>query len=292
MDVKLEQYRIFYRVAVNKSFTAGAEELFLTQSAVSQSVKALEEAVGAALFIRGKRGVELTQEGRILFEYVGSALSLIEQGQAELGKVKTLDGGELRIGVGDTVSRYLLLPSLERFSRMHPKVELKIFNRVSRETIELLRHGQIDIAMVNMPIDPTGVHLAGEVPVQDCFVAGVDFARRLEGTRLTYEEIARLPLILLDSRSSSRRFIDARFGERGIVLHPEIELGSHDLLLDFTAANLGAACVVEEFSGRELGSGRVVRLDTEPIPKRSVGIFTLRESRPPAAGALLELLGF
>ena len=232
MDVKLEQYRIFYRVAVNKSFTAGAEELFLTQSAVSQSVKALEEAVGAALFIRGKRGVELTQEGRILFEYVGSALSLIEQGQAELGKVKTLDGGELRIGVGDTVSRYLLLPSLERFSRMHPKVELKIFNRVSRETIELLRHGQIDIAMVNMPIDPTGVHLAGEVPVQDCFVAGVDFARRLEGTRLTYEEIARLPLILLDSRSSSRRFIDARFGERGIVLHPEIELGSHDLLLD------------------------------------------------------------
>ncbi|MEA4919877.1 MAG: LysR family transcriptional regulator [Clostridiaceae bacterium] len=290
MDVKLDQYRIFYRVAMNKSITAGAAELFLTQSAVSQAIKNLEDALGVELFIRGKRGVELTQEGEILLKYVGSALSLLEQACSQLGKVKALESGELRIGVGDTISRHLLLTALERFSRLHPKVELRILNRVSSETIELLRSGRVDLAFVNMPIDRSGVFLVGEIPVQDCFVAGKETAKKLIGSRMTYEEIARLPLILLEAKSSSRRFIDSCFGERGIVLRPEIELGAHDLLLDFAAANLGVACVVEEFSRKELESGKVIKLDTEAFPKRSVGIFTLRPHSAPAAEALLELL--
>ena len=292
MDVKLELYRVFYSVAVQKSFTAGAESLFLTQSAVSQQIKNLEEAMGAPLFVRSKKGAELTQEGQVLFRYVSEALGLLEQAERHIGKVRSLEGGQLRIGVGDTVSRYLLLPVLERFSEAYPKVELRIHNRVSRESIELLKGGRIDLALVNMTIDWEGTHKVGEIPVQDCFVVGREFAKRLPKGPMTYDGLARLPLILLDNNSSSRHFVDARFAERGIILRPEIEIGSHDLLLDFAAANLGAACVVEEFSGSYLSSGRVVKVNAEPLPKRAVGVFLLSENSSPAAEALLDMMGF
>ena len=138
MEVKLEQYRIFYKVAMCGSFTAAAEELFLTQSAVSQAVRSLEKSLSVELFIRGKRGVELTQEGEMLLTYVGSALNLLEQGQSQLAHARALEGGELRIGVGDTISRHLLLPALEQFNRLYPKVVLRIHNGISREAIDLL----------------------------------------------------------------------------------------------------------------------------------------------------------
>lgn len=289
MDVRLEQYKIFYKVAMCGSFTAGAEELFLTQSAVSQAVRNLEDTLGVELFIRGKRGVELTQEGELLLGYVGSALNLLEQGQSQLASVRALEGGELRIGVGDTISRHLLLPALEQFNRLYPKVVLRIHNGMSREAVDLLRAGRIDLALANMPIDSAGVHPVGEIPIHDCFVMGRDYAQKLSGP-LPWERLNEHPLILLEGKSSSRRFLDSCMAERGVVLHAEFELGSHDLLLDFAAANLGLACVVSEFSRAMLESGAVVPVETDPLPARSVGIFTLRKSTSPAVTALLELM--
>ncbi len=289
MDVRLEQYRIFYKVAMSGSFTAGAEELFLTQSAVSQAVRNLEDTLGVELFIRGKRGVELTQAGELLLGYVGSALNLLEQGQSQLARVRALEGGELRIGVGDTISRHLLLPALEQFNRLYPKVVLRIHNGMSREAVDLLRAGRVDLALANMPIDSTGVYPVGEIPIHDCFVMGRAYAEKLTGP-VPYERLNDHPLILLEGKSSSRRFLDHCMAEHGVVLHAEFELGSHDLLLDFAAANLGLACVVEEFSRAMLESGAVQRVETAPLPARSVGIFTLRKGTSPAVAALLELL--
>ena len=135
MDIKLDHYKIFYAVATCGSFTGAAEELFLTQSAVSQAVKSLEGSLGVRLFNRGRRGVELTQEGEMLLKYVTEALSLLDQAGSQLGKIRDLEGGELRIGVGDTIARHLLLPALERFSRMHPGVAIRILNGVSSVAI-------------------------------------------------------------------------------------------------------------------------------------------------------------
>ena len=290
MDIKLDHYKIFYAVATCGSFTGAAEELFLTQSAVSQAVKSLEGSLGVRLFNRGRRGVELTQEGEMLLKYVTEALSLLDQAGSQLGKIRDLEGGELRIGVGDTIARHLLLPALERFSRMHPGVAIRILNGVSSEAIELLKSGRVDLAMVNMPIVMEGVFIVGEIPIRDCFVAGREYAKKFRGRHVTWQELSSHPLILLERNSSTRRFIDSCFAEKGIVINPEIELGSHDLLIDFASANLGIACAVREFSKKPLESGKVEIIDADPFPKRSIGIFTLREKSTPAAAALLSLL--
>ena len=122
-------------------------------------------------------------------------------------------------------------------------------------------------------------------------LTGPEYAARRVTQPIDFQTLAHHPLILLESKSSSRRLIDNCFSEHGIILRPGIELGSHDLLLDFAAANFGIACVVEEFSRKALESGRVVRVDTvQNLPRRSVGIFTLRPRSTPATQALLELL--
>ena len=268
-DIKLDQYRIFYRVAACGSFTGAAEELFLTQSAVSQAVKNLEEALGTQLFVRGKRGVSLTQDGEVMFRYVSNAMVLLEQAGSQLSKMQSLETGELRIGVGDTIAKHLLLPVLERFSRTYPGIELRILNRVSRETIDLLRSGHIDLAIVNMPLDDSGVYKVGEMAINDCFVAGTEYAKKLVGRKLSFEELAIHQLILLETKTNSRRLLDNFFSERRIFLRPGIELGNHDLMIDFAEANLGIACVVEQFASEAIRQGRVVKLDTEPLPPRS-----------------------
>lgn len=292
MDIRLDYYKAFYQVAQCGSFSGAARQLFMTQSAVSQAVKHLETALQVSLFVRGSRGTTLTAEGEVLFAYVGQALSLIRKGEDELQRIKKIELGELRIGVGDTISRYLLLPYLDRFHQQHPGIRLRIFNRTSGDTVELLKAGRIDLAFINLPYLDEALDVCQYLEVHDTFVAGDKFAD-LKGRRLVPQEVGQLPLILLERDSNSRRYVDDWFLSHGVQLRPEIELGSHDLLLEFAKINLGVSCVTREFATKELESGELFELDLlQPIPVRSVGICTLRGvTIPLAARAFLDVMG-
>lgn len=291
MDIKLDFYKIFYAVASQMSFSKGAEALYITQSAASQSIKNLENALDTRLFLRGKRGISLTPEGELLFEYVEKALSLLEKGEHEIEKMKKGELGSLRIGVSDTLSRYLLLPFLEKFSRIYPMINLQIVNRTSIEAIELLKQGKVDLAFVNLPLTDDAVEILPYIQVQDIFVAGNRF-ESLKDKILSLEEIAEFPLILLERTSNSRHYLDTFFLSRGIQLKPEIELGSHDLVLEFVKSNLGIACVTQEFSSHYLADGSLFALSAkEPIPPRNIGICMLKGvSLTPSGRAFISLV--
>lgn len=290
--VKLEQYRVFHAVATHGSFSRAAQALFMTQSAVSQAIKNLELALSVRLFLRGTRETSLTAEGRVLFEYVASALELFETAEEKLLRLKGLELGELRIGVGDTISRYFLLPALERFHEEYPNIKLKIFNRVSRDTVSLLQAGKIDLAFVNLPIGDDTLVVRHSKAVHDIFVGGAKF-EDLRGQAFSPQEIAELPLILLEEASNSRRSVDEFFRAQSVHIHPEIELGSHDLLLEFAKSNLGISCVIREFSEDYLQNGSVFELKLRsPIPPRRVAACTLSAaSESIATEKFLALLG-
>lgn len=144
MAVKLELYRIFRTVAEEESISAAAKTLFISQSAVSQSIHQLEEQLQVRLFSRQPRGVTLTGEGRVLYDYVRSAISLIETGEEKVQQTRELMMGELVIGASDTVTRSLLLPYLQRFHERYPAIRLKVLNGTSYEALQMLRAGQVD----------------------------------------------------------------------------------------------------------------------------------------------------
>ncbi|AZU64725.1 LysR family transcriptional regulator [Neobacillus mesonae] len=275
MISKLDLYYVFYTVGKSKSFSKAAKELYMSQPAISQSIAQLEKELDTRLFNRISKGVTLTDEGSLLFEYVSSALQFIQAGEEKLLEFKNLIIGEFKIGVSDTISRYFLLPYLETFHNRYPNLKFKIVNGTTWEIIAALKSGEVNIAICNLPIDDKSLEVKPIFEIQDTFVYGEKY-RKILSKPINLEELVKLPLILLDN-SNSRRYVEEFFLSKGIIIQPEFELGSHELLLEFARINLGVACVTKEFSEQFLRKGllREVTL-TDPIPKRSIGICYLK----------------
>lgn len=291
MASKLDLYKIFCKVAKSESFSKAAKDLYMTQPAISQAIMQLEKELDTRLFIRTPRGVSLTNEGSLLFEYANSAINLIHTGEEKILEFKNLTAGELKIGVGDTISRYFLLPYLEAFHTKYPNIKFTIANGTTVELCSILKSGGVDIAICNLPIDDPTLELRPCFDIQDTFVYGERF-KKILAKPLSLDELVKLPLIFLESKSNSRKYVEDYLISKGIKIAPEFELGSHDLVLEFAKINLGVACVTKEFSQDYLTSGLLAEVQLlEAIPKRSIGICSLKTvPLSPAATKFVELV--
>lgn len=289
--VKLDLYRVFCEVAKVHSFSKAAAALYMTQPAISQSIMQLEGELMIRLFTRTPRGVVLTNEGQLLFEYISSAINLINTGEKKLVEVKNLMAGELRLGVGDTISRYYLLPYLERFHNLYRGIKLKVFNGTTLELCAMIKSGEIDIAVCNLPIEDEAFEIIKCMDIHDIFVCGETYKDRLSKP-LSLEEMSELPLILLETKSNSRQYVEKYLLSKGVGIKPEIELGSHELLLEFAKINLGISCVIKEFSQEYLNSGKLYEMQMiDEIPKRSIGICYLKRiPLSPASARFVDTL--
>ncbi len=292
MFVNLDLYRVFHYVARVGSISGAAEELYVSQPAVSQAIKRLEEQLGVRLLVRSSKGVRLTQEGATLSQHVAQAYSLIEAAERRIVEIRGMTSGEVRIGASDTLCKYYLAPHLEVFHREFPGVRLHVTNRTTPETLGLLRAGKVDVGVINLPITPDpSLNVKETMTVQDCFVGGAKYTD-LAKEPIPLEELVRHPLLMLETASNTRRYIDRWASSKGVTLNPEVELGSIDLLLLFAGIGLGIACVVREFAQAELSSGRLREIElVDPIPRRRVGIVTLKDvGLPVAASRFVDLL--
>ena len=290
MAVKLELYRVFKEVAETGNISLAAKNLYISQSAVSQSVKQLERALQARLFARSPRGVSLTWEGQMLYQYVRSALGLLATGEDKLSQAQQLLLGTLTIGASDTVTSFFLTPFLETFHRQHPGIRLKIVSGRSAKVLSMLRSGAVDIAFASSPSEP-GLSTWSCFATHSVFVAGSGYDCDFDHV-YTRQEIADFPLILLERKASSRVFLEQCFLQSGITLTPEIELSSRSLLVSLAKIGLGVAGVTLEFVQDALLSGDIRMLKTDfTIPSRSVDMCTLQDVSPTAAAsAFMEMV--
>jgi DNA-binding transcriptional LysR family regulator len=285
MSVKLELYKVFKEVAEAGNITAAAQSLYISQSAVSQSIKQLENELQTRLFSRNSRGVSLTGEGKMLYEYVRSAMGLLETGEAKLSQTRELQMGHLTIGASDTVTSQFLLPYLDRFHRQYPAIRIQIVSGRSHKVLGLLQSGKVDIAFASTPADPGSLTTFPCFATHSVFVAGADYPCDFDHV-YSLQEIARFPLILLERKASSRLYLEKYFLQNGLHLDPEIELGARSLLVDLAAIGFGVAGVTEEFVTRELESGQLKKLKTSfEIPPRSVDLCVLHDVPLTAAAA-------
>lgn len=287
MNIKLEQYKIFNEAASTLSFSIAARNLYISQSAVSQTIHILEEELKTQLFIRQSKGVRLTKEGELLYQKISQALSLITSAENQIINQLDLTKGELTIGAGDTISENYIMPYLVKFHKLYPGVTIKMINRTSLEIIDLLKTGQIEIGFVNMPLNEESITIKECLQVHDIFVS-----KEKDKHIYTLQELSHESLILLEKTSNSRHFVDLHFASHGLLLTPTIELGSHELLLEAAKNNLGKACVIKEFSQEELNKGLISEVQLiSPIPKRSIGYAYLsRKTLTPASLKFIELI--
>lgn len=270
MNINLEYYKIFYYVAKLQGITKAAEELSLSQPAVSQAIRHLEENLGASLFQRTSKGVVLTTEGRLLFTYIEKGYETIRLGEENFFRLLNLESGEVRIGASDMTLRFFLLPYLEHFHEQFPKIKVKVTNGPTPETLLYLQEGKIDFGIVSSPvIAKSDLQIKPVKVIQDAFVAGPKFTY-FKKEELSFDNLKSLPIICLEKNTSSRKYLDSFLKERGHCINPEFELATSDMIVEFAARNLGIGYVMEEFASAYLESGKLFKLKLkDEIPQRN-----------------------
>ena len=288
MDINYELYKVFYYVASSLSFSEASKHLFISQSAVSQSIKTLERKLDQTLFIRSTKRVQLTPEGEILLRHIEPAMNLIQRGENQLTEAAAT-GGQIRIGASDTICRYLLVPYLERFHREFPNAHIKVINQTSIKCVELLESGQVDLIVVNYPnqylSNVSAIKKIGSF--HDVFIANHSFDA-LKGKKLTYKELSEYPILMLDRRSTTSEFLHRLFQQHQLDLVPEIELTSNDLLIDLARIGLGIA-FIPDFCLKDTDHDLFIVETKESLPAREL-VIAYNEQLPlsPTAKEFLE----
>lgn len=289
--INLERYRVFYYTAKELSFSKAAQELFISQPAVSQAIKQLETDLGGQLFFRNSRGVKLTNEGEVLFKYIEQAYQLILTAETKLMNMQSLLSGEIKIGASDTLSKYYLLPFLKDFHERYPGIQMRVANLTTPETVQALKIGDLDLGIINLPLHDNQLVIQKAVLIQDCFAVGERY-KVLTKKRISIHQLVKYPFLLLEKGTNTRKFVDELMARFNLNLAPEIELGSIDNLVQFTKSGLGISYLVKDFIQDELSKSELYELRIkEKIPTRAIGIATLKNiplSR--AAAAFIELL--
>ena len=287
MKTKMDYYKIFYETARFSSFSKAAEHLYISQSAISQCIRQLEDDLQTELFVRSRRGVSLTKEGKLLFHKVERAMIALEQGETLLARLHHLESGSLVIAAGDTITGHYLLPYLEKFHAAYPGIRIEMANSYSHHLLQLVKEGKAELAFVNLPVTDKELCIEPCLEIHDVFVCGPDYDIK---ESYTWKEMADEPLILLEENSTSRHALDERFRAKKINLNPQIEVAVHDILIRFASIHLGVSCVIEEFSKEALSQGTIKPMNLTPaLPPRSIGCAYLRHHPlSPAAQAFLN----
>lgn len=244
MDINYELYKVFYYVASSLSFSEASKKLYISQSAVSQSIKTLEKKLGQSLFIRSTKKVQLTPAGSLLLKHIEPAMNLISRGESQLLDSSSLGLGQLHIGASDTICRYFLMPYLKEFHQKFPNVPIKITNATSIQCVELLDQRKVDLIITNFP----NTHLNHEYiqktigTFRDVFVVNPSYFD-LTQKEISFEELKKHPIMMLSRNSTTSEFLHNIFIQHQLELVPDIELNSNDLLIDMARIGLGVAFV-------------------------------------------------
>ena len=280
MEQNLSQYRIFYAVAKAGNISRAAKELYISQPAISKSISKLEDSLNTVLFTRNSRGVQLTDEGQVLFEHTRDAFEELAKGEQELKRIREFNMGHIRIGVSNTLCRFIMVKYLKGFIEQYPHIKITIESQPTTQTLSMLEQQRIDIGLVVEQKSSRNMNFIPVMDIEDIFVATPSYLENLrlrEGADTDVFQSGNL--MLLDKNNITRHYIDDYMTCNEIIANNLLEVTTMDLLIEFARIGLGIGCVIKEFVKEDLDSGRLVQLKLDtPIHKRNVG-FLWQSSR-------------
>lgn len=273
MEQNLSQYKIFYEVAKTGNISKAAKELYISQPAISKAIGKLEDGLSTTLFTRNSRGVQLTEEGQILFSHTQRAFEELSSGEMELRRAREFHMGHIRFGVSNTLCRYIMVSYLKDFIEKYPHVKITIESQSTTHTMTMLEQQKIDLGLVVKPRPQKNLVFLPVMEIQDIFVASPSYLENLklrEGDDADVFQVGNI--MLLDRGNMTRRYIDEYMSVNHMEANNLLEVTTMDLLIEFARIGLGVGSVIKEFVREDLASGRLVELKLgTPIHKRTVG---------------------
>lgn len=271
MNVDLELYRVFYVVAKNKHMTKASEELHISQPAISQSIKKLEEQLGGILFLRSNKGMQLTEEGKMFYEYVKGALTLINNAENEFTSFKNLSKGEIKIGCSTTLTKLILIDVLKKFHKEYPNININITNDLTSNLIKKLKIGKLDFVIFNESnVKENSLYLEKIKELKQGFIYNPEFYK---DDVTNFEDLNNLPLILQKGESNSRKLLDYIALKNNVKLIPKMEVVSQELITEFTNIGLGVGFAIIDLARRNYKNLKELKINKK-IPNINIYLAT------------------
>lgn len=293
MNINYELYKIFYHVVKYKSISKAAEAMYISQPAISQSMANLESKLGGKLFTRTKKGIILTEEGKILYTFIEKGIKNFTDGENAFLNYMNLDSGSIRIGASTTIMQHIAMPYLRKFHRIHPNVDIKISNNLTSELVKELRNGSLDLLVVNLPMkdDQKDLKIIPITTVNDIFIGNKEYYQKTNG-KLKLDELSNYPLVAQQGPSNTRSFLNDFLKNNNVEPTIQNEIVSYNLVMDFVKAGFGIGYATKEFIKDELEKKELYEIKVTPkVPKRDVGIVILNKNIPNySAQKLIEIM--
>lgn len=285
MDINFEYYKIFYYVAKYENITKAATALGSNQPNVTRVMKLLESQLGCRLFIRGARGVSLTEKGERLYSHVEIAYRHLLNAQEEICRQDSLSCGTVEIGVTETALHLFLLDALHEFRQEYPEVKIKIHNQTTPETIRQLSGGKLDFAVVTTPFElPETVSCAKVMDFEEILVGGTRHIDQC-GNMLELKDMKKYSWIGLGRGSATYDLYKNFFITHGVDFELDMEVGTSGLMLPLIENNFGIGFVPKALALPLLEKKKLIQIHIGcSLPKRSIQ-FILDKGRGKSVAA-------
>lgn len=254
------------------SISKAANSLYISQPAITKSIQKLERELDIVLFNRTPKGVSLTENGKIFFEFIKHGVESFMNGEHKITALNNLETGLLRIGASTTVTKYFLLPFIEKFHKIYPKIDISITNHLTNTMISLLKKGSLDFLVVNLPMktdDSLTVLPCAEL--QDCFAGNLEYKKQIKDAISLHDLVSNYPIITQKEPSNTRAFLNSLMQANDVEFHPKFDIVSYSLVKDFAKIGMGISYITKEFTKSELESKDLYQIPIiEKIPTRNL----------------------
>ena len=290
-DFTTHQLAVFRTVARHLSYTRAAEELYLSQPAVSQQVRTLEQALGVGLFERSGRGIVLTAAGQELLGRAERLLTLFGETATVVRDIQALKRGSVLLGATISAGTYLVSPLLGLFHARYPDIHVTLVVANYRVVEELLLAYQLDIAVMSI-VEQQGLLQAERFLPYGLVVIAPPSHYLAQRAIVTACDMQAETFLLHECETASRRCVEKYFKHEGMVLQATLEMSSIDAIKEGVIAGLGIAVVEREAIELEIASGELVVLDVEGFPIHQPTYVVCHKKRrlSRAAGAFRQYL--
>lgn len=286
MNINFELYKVFYCVANAKSISKGAEQLMISQPAVTQSIKTLEDELNGKLFIRTPKGVILTHEGEILYNYIKEGMAYFINGKNKFDSLKVLDEGIINIGCSTSIAENYLIDYIKKFKTTYPNVVINIKNDLTDNLIKDLRNGNLDIVISAYTKDIKDLNITHLTDLHDIFVQN-----KLENKVIPITTLLKDNLLLQKYPSITRSNFNNFIESNNLEYNVKMEVVSHSLLTKLTINGLGHSVLTKEFIKNHLNKDLFEIKTDKQIPTRKLGYFIKKENYPSfATQKFIEIL--
>jgi len=283
--------KIFIEVAKCGNITKASEILFISQPAITKSIKQLENELGGKLFERKNKGVELTNEGKAIYEKVNPLLSQLDNIYNYFPSVEKLKAGVLRIGTVTSNVTILLRKSLNKFINSYPNIEIKITRAKENALVSMLRNNELDLLLIDSKSVKSDMEEVIKFDVEYSVIGNEYYYYKFKNKPMSKEDFSLSPLALINQGNTSRVNIDSYFNKFGITLNAKYEMENYGLIMDLIKSGVAIGVVNLDYFENEVKEKEIYKINTNfEIDQRNISLVRLsNQLKNPACNQFVKL---